>query len=58
MKKNYTRIVLLLLSALLPVGFLAGCSDADNGDGGYLLKKEDISVNRPDGGSTSLSGSK
>ena len=29
MKKNYERIVLLLLSALLSVGFLAGCNDAD-----------------------------
>ena len=62
MKKNYERIVLLLLSALLSVGFLAGCSDADNRDDGYLLKKEDISVNQPDGDlrlwSTSLSGSK
>ena len=54
MKKNYERIVLLLLSALLSVGFLAGCSDADNGDDGYLLKKEDISVNRPDGGFKAL----
>ena len=62
MKKNYERIVLLLLSALLSVGFLAGCNDADNGDDGYLLKKEDISVNQPEGDlrlwSTSLSGSK
>ena len=54
MKKNYERIVLLLLSALLSVGFLAGCNDADNGDDGYLLKKEDISVNRPDGGFKAL----
>ena len=54
MKKNYERIVLLLLSALLSVGFLAGCSDADNGDDGYLLKKEDISVNRPDEGFKAL----
>ena len=54
MKKNYERIVLLLLSALLSVGFLAGCNDADNGDDGYLLKKEDISVNRPDEGFKAL----
>ena len=54
MKKNYERIVLLLLSALLSVGFLAGCNDADNGDDGYLLKKEDISVNQPDGGFKAL----
>ena len=54
MKKNYERIVLLLLSALLSVGFLAGCSDADNRDDGYLLKKEDISVNQPDGGFKAL----
>ncbi len=54
MKTNYTRIVLLLVSALLSIGFLAGCSDSDKGTDVYLLKKEDISVSQPEGGFKAL----
>lgn len=54
MKKTVRwQIALLLLPTMFLTGFFSGCSSDDEEiDNGYTLKKEDITVNTPEGGFT------